>query len=49
VELERLLFRGETMTPAERAQLRDDLMRYCAVDTLGLVKLLARLRALGQA
>lgn len=49
VELERLLFRGETMSPAEQAQLRDDLLRYCAMDTLGLVKLLARLRALGQA
>jgi Domain of unknown function(DUF2779) len=46
VELERLLFRGETMTAAERAHLRGALLRYCAVDTMSMVRLLDRLREL---
>ena len=46
VALERLLFRGTGMSPSERAQLRDDLSRYCALDTFGLVKLLKRLEEL---
>jgi Domain of unknown function(DUF2779) len=46
VELERLLFRGATMTAAERAHLRDALLRYCAVDTMSMVRLLERLREL---
>jgi predicted RecB family nuclease len=49
VELERLLFRGEEMAPAEKEQLRGDLMRYCDLDTLGLVRLLERLRRLARA
>ena len=46
VELERLLFRGDTMTAAERQHLRDALLRYCAVDTMSMVRLLDRLREL---
>ncbi len=46
VELERLLFRGDTMTNAERQHLRDALLRYCAVDTMSMVRLLGRLREL---
>ena len=49
VELERLLFRGEEMAPGEKEQLRGDLMRYCDLDTLGLVRLLERLRGLAGA
>jgi predicted RecB family nuclease len=48
VELERLLFRGEEMAPDEKEQLRGDLMRYCDLDTLGLVRLLERLRGLAR-
>jgi predicted RecB family nuclease len=43
VELERLLFRGEELAPAETEQLRGDLMRYCDLDTLGLVRLLTEI------
>jgi hypothetical protein len=46
VELERLLFRGEGLPPGERERLREDLRRYCALDTLGLAELLKRLRNL---
>ncbi len=46
VELERLLFRGDTMTAAERQHLRDTLLRYCAVDTMSMVTLLDKLRKL---
>ena len=46
MELERLLFRGDSMTAAERAHLRDALLRYCAVDTMSMVRLLDKLRAL---
>ena len=46
VELQRLLFRGDAMTAAERAHLRDALLRYCAVDTMSMVRLLERLREL---
>ncbi len=46
LELERLLFRGDAMTAAERAHLRDALLRYCAVDTMSMVRLLTRLREL---
>lgn len=48
VELERLLFRGEEMAPGEKEQLRRDLMRYCDLDTLGLVRLLEQLRGLAR-
>jgi hypothetical protein len=46
IELERLLFRGDAMTAAERAHLRDALLRYCAVDSMSMVRLLTRLREL---
>ena len=49
MELERLLFRGEEMAPGEKERLRRDLMRYCDLDTLGLVRLLERLRGLARA
>ena len=46
VELQRLLFRGDAMTPADKQHLRDALLRYCAVDTMSMVRLLERLREL---
>jgi hypothetical protein len=49
MELERLLFRGEEMAPGEKERLRRDLMGYCDLDTLGLVRLLERLRGLARA
>jgi predicted RecB family nuclease len=45
-ELDRLLFRADTLTPGERGHLRDALLRYCALDTLAMVRLLDRLREL---
>lgn len=44
LELERLILRGDAMTPGERQHLRDALLRYCALDTMSMVRLLARLR-----
>ena len=49
LELERLLFQGAELAEDARAQLRGDLLRYCCQDTLGLVKLLGRLRELARA
>jgi len=46
IELERLLFRGDEMAPAEREGLRADLVGYCRLDAMGMVKLLKRLREL---
>src|SRR4029450_4045596 len=46
LELERLMFQGAEMAPEAKAQLREDLLRYCEQDTWGLVKLLERLRFL---
>ncbi len=46
VELERLLFRGDTMTAADKQHLRNALLHYCAVDTMSMVRLLDRLREL---
>ena len=48
LELERLMFQEAEMTPEARAQLREDLLRYCEQDTWGLVKLLERLRLLAR-
>ena len=48
LELERWLFRGAELTPESGLELRDSLLRYCCQDTLGLVKLLDRLRRLAQ-
>lgn len=44
-ELERLLF-DRSMGADERQHLRRALLRYCALDTMGLVELLRRLREL---
>ena len=44
--LERLLLRGETLAAAEKARLREALLRYCERDTWATVKLLERLREL---
>ncbi|HEX5530828.1 MAG TPA: DUF2779 domain-containing protein [Methylomirabilota bacterium] len=46
VMLERLLWGGETLGPDERSRLRQDLLWYCERDTLGLARLLERLRGL---
>lgn len=46
LELERLMFRGDAMTAGERQQVRDALLRYCALDTMSMVRLLDRLREL---
>jgi hypothetical protein len=43
LELVRLLFHGDTLSPAAREQLREDLLRYCHQDTWGLIKLRERL------
>ena len=42
-ELQRLLLDGASLAPAERAELRESLRRYCELDTWGVVKLLERL------
>lgn len=47
--LERLLFRGGAMAPEERKAARAALLRYCALDTMSLIRLLKRLRALASA
>src|SRR5207247_1758180 len=44
LELERLLFNDHGMVPEAREQLRTDLLLYCHLDTLGLVKLFEFLR-----
>ena len=44
--LERLMFRSDAMTPDEKQRLRDALLRYCALDTMSMVRLLDRLREL---
>lgn len=46
LELARLLFSGDAMTDGERRSLRDALLRYCALDTMSMVRLLERLREL---
>jgi hypothetical protein len=46
VELERLMFRADSMTQDERRLLREALLRYCALDTMSMVRLLDRLRDL---
>jgi len=44
VRLSTLLFAPETISPEERAALREDLRRYCALDTHGLAEMIDRLR-----
>jgi predicted RecB family nuclease len=46
--LYRLLFLGEPRKPAEREALRRNLLDYCAMDTLALVRLKERLDELAQ-
>jgi predicted RecB family nuclease len=46
VALERLLWGGAALGAEERARLRQDLLDYCLRDTLGLARLLERLRGL---
>ena len=48
-EIARLLFRGAAMSAAERDRLRSALLSYCEMDTLAMVRLLERLRALAAA
>jgi len=45
-EFMRLVVGDATLLPAERAKKRDELLRYCARDTLAMVRVLARLREL---
>jgi predicted RecB family nuclease len=42
--LSRLVLEGESMTPGERAQAREALMRYCELDTLALARVMEKLR-----
>ncbi len=48
VEIARLLFVAHKILPAERDQLRRDLLDYCERDTWATVRLMARLRELAQ-
>lgn len=45
-ELARLIFAGTSMSDGERETLRKDLSDYCGLDTLAMVRLVDRLRAL---
>jgi hypothetical protein len=45
-ELGRLLLHGEALDEAEKAHLREALLRYCELDTWGTVRLLERLHEL---
>ncbi len=46
IALGRLVFESEAMSPAERASQREALLRYCERDTLAMVRVMERLRAL---
>lgn len=48
-ELERLMFHGGEMAATDRERLRHALLRYCELDTSGLMRLLGRLRDLAGA
>ena len=39
---------GETSDPAEAEQIRRDLLEYCKLDTLAMVKLLEKLKDLSE-
>jgi hypothetical protein len=45
VKLQHLMFDSD-MSLTERAQTREALLQYCAVDTLGVVWLLEKLKAM---
>lgn len=47
--LERLLLRGRAMPPDEAEAVRGALLRYCALDTMSLIRLLQCLRRLASA
>jgi len=49
VEIARLLFVAQKISPEERDRVRKDLLDYCERDTWAMVKLLERLRALASA
>ena len=46
VRIARMLLTGDGMDPAERDQLRGDLLAYCKLDTWAMVRLLQQLREL---
>lgn len=46
IALNRLVLGGEALAPEERATQREALLRYCEVDTLAMVRVMDRLRAL---
>src|SRR6266852_11386 len=46
VEIARLLFVAQKISPVECARVRQDLMNYCERDTWAMVKVLERLREL---
>jgi predicted RecB family nuclease len=45
-ELTRLVLADAALPPADRALTREQLLRYCERDTLGMVRVLSRLREL---
>jgi len=45
-KLARLLFYAGELTPAERVELKEELLEYCEHDTFAMVKLLERLKSL---
>lgn len=45
-ELERLIFDNASLATDERARVREALLRYCELDTLGVARLLERLKEL---
>jgi predicted RecB family nuclease len=49
VEIARLLFVAQKISPEERDRVRKDLLDYCERDTWAMVKLLERLRGLAGA
>jgi len=46
VALERLLFERDSMSDKEVSKLRNDLLKYCELDTLAMVRLNGRLMEL---
>ena len=46
VEIARLMFVAQTISPEERDRVRKDLLNYCERDTWAMVKVLERLREL---
>jgi hypothetical protein len=46
IALERMLLDGDALAPDQKARLREDLLRYCRMDTWAMVLLCRRLREL---